>query len=151
MVLDGPWSLVVWVMDIDTNTWCCMVMDSDVALRSNIGWNFTMALCGREVYSQQSIPLYHHISSSGSTSLHNAQTILLLFLTHISTTYLYIVVDTSMAGSSMGYLWLTCIKIFSILSAFIFRSLIYFLLFKLSKLRILIWSHPFLALDHKVL
>lgn len=35
---------------------------------------------------------------SSSTSLHNAQNVLLLFLYHLSTTYLYIVVASSEVG-----------------------------------------------------
>lgn len=71
----STWHLVVtWAMDIDTD----MI------------WDFTMALGGFAGYSYQAVPLHPHVSRS--TSLHRAQTVLLLFLSRLSTLYLYFVV-----------------------------------------------------------
>lgn len=73
--LTTTWPLVVtWAMDSDTD----MI------------WDFTMALGGLAGYSYQAVPLYPHVSRS--TSLHRAQTVLLLFLSHLSTLYLHFVV-----------------------------------------------------------
>lgn len=50
----------------------CVTTNPDTALSGSRGWNFTMALRGRAGYSQQLI------------SLHSAQTVPLLFISHLS-------------------------------------------------------------------
>lgn len=60
-----------------------------MALSSSIGRNFTKTPGGRAGYSQQAIPLHPLVSSS--ISLHSAQMVLLLFLSHLSTTYMHII------------------------------------------------------------
>lgn len=95
-----------------------MAINPNVTISSHIDWDFTMALGGRTGYSQQSISLHPHISSSNFTSLHNAQITLLLFFTHISTTCLHTVMIPAVAATTvpMGYLLLTCIDISNLVS-----------------------------------
>lgn len=74
----SAWPLVVtWATDIDTNRCHCMTMDPDVTVSSSLGRDF-MASDGGAGYSQQAIPRL-----SRPTSLHSAQIILLLFLSHL--------------------------------------------------------------------
>lgn len=87
-------------MDINTDPYCCMVTDPVVALSSSTEWNFTMASGVRADYEYEALPLHPHISSS--VSLHNAQTTLLLFLSHLSTTRLYIIVAPTKGGPHGG-------------------------------------------------
>ena len=74
----GP-LVVAWTTDIDTNLYCYMAVDPGKASG------------GRAGYSHQAVS--HHIGISSFTSLHNAQTVLLLFLSHLSTTCLHIIVQ----------------------------------------------------------
>ena len=68
-----------------------MATDPDVALSGSMGWDFTKASgVGQTDDSHQAVPLHPRVSSS--ISLHDAQTVLLLFFSHVSTTYLHIVV-----------------------------------------------------------
>lgn len=61
-------------------------MTPDMTLGGSKGQDFTMASDSTAGYSNQAIPLQAHVSSSAS--LHNSQTILLLFLPHFYTMYL---------------------------------------------------------------
>ena len=79
-------------MDINRDLGCSRATDSDVALDSSTGL-VIMASGGRASYSHQTVPLHPRVS--GSTSLHNAQTVLLLFLSHLCDKYLHIVVALS--------------------------------------------------------
>lgn len=68
-----------------TDPCCCMAMDPDMAHSCSTGLNFTMALNKRAGYSQQVVP--HHTWVSTSSSFHRAQSVHLLFLSHLSTPY----------------------------------------------------------------
>ena len=67
-----------------------MAMDSDIVFICNKDQDFIKASGGRGGFSEQVIPLHIHIYSS--TFLHNNQAVLLLFLSHLSTTNTDIVV-----------------------------------------------------------
>lgn len=69
-------------MGINIALWCYIVMASDMALRGSKGLDFAMISSGWAGYSQQAVPFLPHDSSS--ISLHNAQTVLLLFIYHVS-------------------------------------------------------------------
>ena len=85
-----------------------MATDPDMALSNSTGWDFTIASGGRAGYPQEAIPFYPHVSTS--TSLHNVQTFLLLFLSHLSTTYLHMVV-APVAGWPCGLWVIACAHI----------------------------------------
>lgn len=59
--------------------------DPDTALHNKLCWHYTMSSGDRAGNSQQAIPLHSHISSS--TSLHNAEIVLLLFSISLTNTY----------------------------------------------------------------
>jgi hypothetical protein len=59
-----------------------------MTLSVGTGQDITVVSGGSAGYSHQ--PVSHHPHISNSASLHNAQAVLLLFLYHISTTYLLI-------------------------------------------------------------
>ena len=65
-------------------------MDPDMALSGSTGQDPTMVPGGITGYSHQAVPHYPQVSSSAS--LHTAQTIPSLFLSHLYATYLYIIV-----------------------------------------------------------
>ena len=69
-------------MDVDT--------DLDMVLGGSVGLDFTVVPGDRAGYAHQAVPPHRHLSSP--TSLHTAQAVLPLFLAHLSTTYLHIVV-----------------------------------------------------------
>lgn len=106
----SAWSLVVLLaIDIDPDLWCCMATGldygrhPDMALNSSVGQDFTMASGGKAGYSHLAVPLHSPVSSS--IFLHNAQTTLLLFLTHLSTIYLHTVAAPAVdhpASRSLG-------------------------------------------------
>lgn len=75
-----------------------MVTGSVMTLSSSMGGDFTTTSDSRVGHSQQAIPNYPRLSSS--TSLYSAQTIVLLFLFHLSNTYLPILVASTVGGSS---------------------------------------------------
>ena len=85
-------------MNINRDPCCFMVLDPDMALSSCMGWGFTMSSGGRPSCLQQAIPPHPCVSSS--TSLYNAQTILLLLLFDLSTTYLHIVSGSHCCGQA---------------------------------------------------
>ena len=68
----------------------CMAMDPDTALSNTIGFAFTMASGGRKGCSQQAIAL--HPCVSGLPLFKLLWLLLLLFLSHLSTAYLHIIV-----------------------------------------------------------
>jgi hypothetical protein len=82
-------------MDIHTGLCFCRAMNADIVLSSSKGRGFIMAASGRAGYSHQCI--LHPFS----TFLHSAQTIMLLFLSHLFTTYLYIIVAPMCVGGSL--------------------------------------------------
>lgn len=84
------------VVVTDSPTPCCRAKDPDKALGGSMDQDFTVALGGISSYSHQADPHYSGISSS--VSLHCAHTILLLFLFHLSTTYLLILVVPRVSG-----------------------------------------------------
>lgn len=89
----SEWPLVLtWAKDIHTDPRCCMAMDPDKAPSISMGWGFTKGSGGRAGYSHQAVPRHPHISSS--FFLHSAQTILLLFPSHLSTTSLHIAMSS---------------------------------------------------------
>lgn len=71
-----------------------MTADRHLALSNSTGWNFTKASGAGAGSSQQVLPLYPRVSPS--ISLHNAQMLLLLFLSHLSTLHLHIEVVPTM-------------------------------------------------------
>ena len=72
-----------------------------MALSGSLGWDLTMAPGGGADHSQQAPPPRSRVSSS--ISLHNVQGALLLFLSHLITTYLHTVVAPTV-GSPGGSL-----------------------------------------------
>ena len=83
----SEWSLeMTYIMDIDSDPCFSMAMDPDVTLSGSTGWDFTLTSGGRIGYLQLVLP------SSSSTSLHDAQIVLLFLFFHLSTTYLHIIV-----------------------------------------------------------
>jgi hypothetical protein len=73
--------------------------NSDMALNGSLVWDLTMVPGRGPGHSQQATPLHTRISSS--ISLHNAQAIPFLFLSHLTTIYSQILVTPS-AGWSQG-------------------------------------------------
>lgn len=65
-----------------------------------MGWDVTMVSDGRTGYAQQAIPFHPPVSSS--SSFHNDKTVPFLFLSHLSITYLSIVVAPA-AGEALGW------------------------------------------------
>lgn len=60
-------------------------MNSDMVLSGSSGWDLNMASCGGTL--KQGTPVYHRVSSS--ISLLNIQAAPLLFLSHLTATYLH--------------------------------------------------------------
>lgn len=81
------------------NTCSYIAIDPDMALKSSMRWDFTMTSVGRAGYSHQTVPLHTCISSSSYFFI--VQTSQLLFLLHISTTYLDTVVAPAVDMSSL--------------------------------------------------
>lgn len=79
--------VVIQTTDIHTELYCYMAIDPYMALNGSMGWVFALASGGPAGYTQQAISLLSCVSSY--TSLHNASTVLLLFRSHMSTTYLH--------------------------------------------------------------
>lgn len=95
----SKWLLVIiWAMNIYTEPCCWLVMDTDMALSSSTGWDFTMVSGGSTGFSHQAVPHHPHISRS--LPLLGAPTVPLLLLSHLSTTHLHI----SVAPSPMGHM-----------------------------------------------
>lgn len=69
-----------------------MTSDRHLALSDSTGWNFPMASGAGAGSSQQALPLY----LVSPISLHKAQMLLLLFLSHLSTLHLHIEVVPTM-------------------------------------------------------
>lgn len=84
---------------MDTELCCCMATDPYIALRGSKGWHFTKVSGARVGYSHWTIPLYPRIFSSAS--LLNTQTVPLLFLSRLSSTYLHIIADL-VVGRPLG-------------------------------------------------
>jgi hypothetical protein len=68
-----------------------------MTLSGSIGWDFTMTSGGRVGYSHQAVPFHPEVSRP--TSLHS---VLLLFLSHISTSYFLIIVTFTSSGPQGG-------------------------------------------------
>ena len=85
-------------MDVDTGSCCRMITDPDMALSSSMDWEFTMTSGSGAGYSQQSIN--YSPASCLQVCLRNAQTLQLLFLFHLSTIYLYIVMAPTVSRPS---------------------------------------------------
>lgn len=78
--------MVLSATDIDTGPCHCVAKNPDIDLRSSLNRHFTMVSDRGSGYSKEAIPFHPGISSS--TLLKIPQTIQLLFLSHLSTTYL---------------------------------------------------------------
>lgn len=90
----SSWPLVViLVKDIHTDPCCYMARDPDMALRNSMGWRFNYVLRWQEWL------LTNHSSPLTFNPLHNAQTIILLLLSYLSTTPLHIVMQVVHAAA----------------------------------------------------
>ena len=86
----SAWPLVeTWTMDVGTDACCGRVMDADMALVAQWLRHHYGLKCQ---HGPLTTSCSHICGVSSSVSLHTAQTILLLFLYHLSITYLLIVV-----------------------------------------------------------
>lgn len=92
---------------------CCFM-----TLTSNLGWDFTMAPGDGTGYSYQNITLHSFISSS--SSLHNAQTIRFLFLSHLSTPRLHIVMAPASGRPCSRLAWVSSACLFHMTCFFFF-------------------------------
>lgn len=92
---------------------CCFI-----TLTGSMGGDFTMALGDSAGYSYQNITLHSFISSS--SSLHNAQTILFLFLSHLSTPRLHIVMAPASGRPCSRLTWVSSACLFHMTCFFFF-------------------------------
>lgn len=90
---------VILATDINMGPCHCVVIGPDMALSGSMVWDFIMASDDKAGYSQQAIYSSRHWSPVPSFSLHNPQMVLVLFLSHLSATYLHIVVASATAWS----------------------------------------------------
>lgn len=94
---------------------CCFM-----TLTSNLGWDFTMAPGDGTGYSYQNITLHSFISSS--SSLHNAQTIRFLFLSHLSTPRLHIVMAPASGRPCSRLAWVSSACLFHMTCFFFLKE-----------------------------
>lgn len=80
--------LIMWDTDIDSESCCFIAKDFNIALSGSSGWYLIMTLGGNAGFSQQAILLCP--GRSNSISLHSGHAVLLLFLSHLNTTYSHI-------------------------------------------------------------
>lgn len=74
----------------------CVVRDPDMCLRGSSKWDYIRAPGGRAGLSQQAASLHPQVS--GSIYYHNVQATLLLFLSHLTTTYSNCGLATQLVG-----------------------------------------------------
>lgn len=106
---------------------CCFT-----TLTGSMGGDFTMALGDSAGYSYQNITLHSFISSS--SFLHNAQTILFLFLSHLSTPHLHVIMAPASGRPCSRLAWVS--------SACLFHMTCFFL----KEFRIIVFSHTSLVI-----
>lgn len=98
-----------------------------MALGGSIGLDITMAPGGSTGLSQQAVSHHHHVSSSAF--LHNVQIAPILFLSHLSTIHLLIVVEGQQTGPLLVNFFKMCDIINKIKYSFSFKLFFYFLFF----------------------
>lgn len=77
-------------MGLNTNPCHFIAADSDMAFSGSSSWDLTMAPGGLAGHSQRGTPFQPAVASF--ISFHNAEAASLFFLSHMTTSYLYIVV-----------------------------------------------------------